>query len=198
MSSDGPKKRRLFVGTFLPPEHMDAIVRLSEEYDERLSAEWNMKLRWVRGDKLHLTWLFLGGVEPADIPTIESKLSNALHGQAALDLQYSKPVFWPNPRVPRMMVTIPDTVPDAVYDLRGRIKAELDQFCERPEPPKYRPHITLFRSDAKMKSPRLEMPEWFDWKSTLPLHHHIDRVDLIESHLGGNKDYVSIWGQSLK
>lgn len=70
--------RRLFLGTFLTPEDQSRIVD-GKRTLEPLLAQWNCKLRWVKPEKLHMTWLFMGDcdleTENAIIATIEKMVA---------------------------------------------------------------------------------------------------------------------------
>jgi RNA 2',3'-cyclic 3'-phosphodiesterase len=142
-------KRRLFVGTFLPKSDQDSLGEL-QEHSEKLAAEWQRKLRWVRPEKLHLTWVFLGSVDEDYIPEIQSKLTALLAEQPPLDVVYSKPTFWPGPKHARTFVLTPDTVSDEVMNLADRIKRDMKPYAEKIEP-KYRPHITVMRFDGNTR-----------------------------------------------
>jgi 2'-5' RNA ligase len=186
-------RRRLFIGTFLPEKDRAALL-VDAESAEKLSALWGRKIRWVRPEKLHLTWVFLGGVEEERIPEIEARVSAVLHGFGPMDIAYAKPTLWPHARNARTFVLQPERAPEDVVRLGETIKRELKEYAEKLDI-KYRPHITLARMDSTKQ--RIEVPDWFAPLKHLPLVHHIDRVDIIESHLGGNKDYESLVGWQL-
>lgn len=186
---------RLFVGTFLPePERHKLLVDPAS--NERLVELWERRIRWVRPEKLHLTWLFLGSVDEAIVPEIKAKVADIVRDVAPMDLYYSQSTFCPSSRNARTFVLEPETVPDEVKKLGERCRKELKEYVEEDRlEPKYKPHLTLARMDRGRK--RVSLPEWFPPLKHFPLHHHIDRVDLIESHLGASNDYVSIAGWDL-
>jgi 2'-5' RNA ligase len=186
-------RRRLFVGTFLP-EVDRAAVYVDPDSADKLATLWGRKIRWVRPDKLHLTWLFLGGVEEERIPDLSLKIEEVVRDFGPMEIEYSKFTLWPHARNARTFVLQPESAPEKVMRLGETIKKELKGYAERLDL-KYRPHLTLARMDSTSK--RVEVPDWFPVRKNLPLVHKIDRVDLIESHLGGNKDYVSIAGWQL-
>ena len=193
---EAPAKRRLFVGTFLPEADKQRLGAL-KEHGERLGAEWKRKLRFVREDKLHLTWLFLGYVEEQSIDEIKQRLGVLVKGQGPFHLDYTKGVFWPNARFPGMLVLVPDAVPPAVAEFAALVKKELKEFLQKDEHRGYRPHITLIRMDSGPRM-RMDIPEWFPLSERLPIHHSIKQVDLIESHMGHGKDsYESLQSYPL-
>ncbi len=185
-----PGKKRLFLGTFLPPVFRQSLEELHLN-DARLSETWSCKLRWVAGEKLHLTWLFLGLVEDSRIPEVKSIVDEVLSDQPSLGLSYSKPALWPHRKQARHFVLIPDLVPEEIAELAGRFSNKLRSYTERPENKPYSPHITILRLDAGHGS--LSVPDWLGLDQKLPMHHEIDQIDLIESHLGGSKEYQTLF-----
>lgn len=184
-------KKRLFVGTFLGAPEMESLADL-KSYDERLVSEWNAKIRWVRPEKLHLTWVFLGDVHEERIPEIENVLGQVLEDVPHMEAMYVKPTFWPDRKRARTFVVTPDPAPHAVMAVGELIKQAMKPYAEKIEP-KYRPHITLFRLERQgVARDPLDVPHWFPLHQKTPIEHHINRIDLIESHLGGTRDYESI------
>ena len=196
-NDDPAKKRRLFIGTFLPPADQQRISAL-QRFNDQLASEWNYQLRWVRPEKLHLTWLFLGLVDSNLVDEVASKLGTVLAAQSALELTYTQPVIWPSPKHPRHFVLGPASVPEPVRSLNSQITAELEQYVhsQAEEHATYKPHITLFRLDQGSGS--INVPSWFPLGTTVPLKQSIEQIDLIESHLGGSKGYEPLHSFKLK
>jgi 2'-5' RNA ligase len=181
-------KRRLFIGTFLPEAQRSALT-VEPAQAARLGEEWRRKIRWVRADKFHLTWVFLGSIDDEKCAEIESAMQRAVQGFGAVDLTYASLKLWPHPRKPRTFVLVPDAVPQQLMELAESIKKEMLPFAERIEP-NFRPHITLARTEPH--GGRVDVPEWLGIQAPLPLTQHIDSVQLIESDLRGAKDYKAI------
>ena len=194
---DTAKKRRLFIGTFLPVADQQRIGAL-QRFNDQLASEWNYRLRWVRPDKLHLTWLFLGLVDSNLVDEVASKLGAILADQPTLELTYTQPVIWPTPKHPRHFVLGTASVPEDVRSLNSRIAAELKQYVHphAEEHGTYKPHITLFRLDQG--NGPINIPSWFPLGTTLPLKQRIDQIDIIESHLSGAKNYEALHSFKLK
>lgn len=189
--------KRLFVGTFLSDADKSHVGEL-KAYDERLSSFWNKKIRWVRQDKLHLTWLFLGDVDVERIDEVDLLLREILQKQPPINLTYSKSLFWPNSRYAKHFVLVPPEVPENVANLAKVIKQKLRLFIEHEEKGDYRPHITLARFDRSVARP-LTIPDWFPLQNALPIQHDINQIDLIESHIGAVQDsYVPIKSYLLR
>ena len=64
---------RLFIGTFLEPTEQERFASLPI-INEHLEAKWQRKPRWVKPDKLHVTWLFLGSIEKELVDKVQTAL----------------------------------------------------------------------------------------------------------------------------
>lgn len=181
--------KRLFVGTFLTREQQHLLTRLQERKED-LAALWRHKLRWVKADKLHMTWFFIGS-QPADrVEEISSCLSTAVQGGPGGKITYDRIEFWPAPRSPRQLVMTAQPVLEHFVELCRSIRKSLAEYAEKEETRAFRPHVTLLRFERTETTEKrtLTFPEWFDADSVLPMVHTIDRVDLIESHMGGGPE----------
>ena len=179
--SDKPPRKRLFVGTFLSAQQQEKLGRLKAN-EERLSDLWKCKTKLVHGNKMHLTWLFLGYVPDDEIESIKHQLSGAAARHNPFTISYSHWEFWPSIKHARLWILAPDTVADPVQSLAEDVQSALGQFVAKPEERAYKPHITLARMDP-VRSPK-EIPEWLTLPGILPIRHDIDRIDLIESQPG--------------
>jgi len=185
------KKLRLFVGTFLGEEERTRLAELADKHGERLSLEWDRKVRWVKPEKLHITWIFLGEHEETVVDPVLTRLGALLKGQEPFSLSYELPVFWPSPRKARMCALVPGTVSDEVSSLGSKVRRALREFTEKEEK-KFRPHLTLFRLGQANKQ-RMEIPDWMEMDRILPIRHDIRSINLIQSHLGSENDaYESV------
>jgi 2'-5' RNA ligase len=194
---EAPKKRRLFVGTFLSSRHQQLLDELRET-DARLAELWQRKLRWVHGKKLHLTWLFLGHVEEEHIDEIKKRLTAIAGKHSRTHVDYDHYEFWPSPKYARLLVLTPGAVSDEVYAIESDVKSSLKEYLQKEEKRSYQPHITLMRIEPGPKRV-LEIPEWVPLAKRLAIHHDIDRIDLIESNPShGEEAYVSLESFRLK
>ncbi|HEY9791818.1 MAG TPA: RNA 2',3'-cyclic phosphodiesterase [Candidatus Obscuribacterales bacterium] len=195
--NEAPKKRRLFVGTFLSAHDQQLLDQLRET-DARLAQLWQRKLRWVHGKKMHLTWLFLGHVGEHHIDEIKKRLATIAAQHPPTRLDYNQSEFWPSPKYARLLVLTPRVVPDEVYSLERDILTALREYLQKEEKRKYQPHITLMRIEPGPKQV-LEIPEWVNLAKRLPVHHKIDCIDIIESNPSrGEEAYVSLQSFRLK
>jgi 2'-5' RNA ligase len=189
-SPDSPS-RRLFVGTFLPAETQHNLASL-REYQDRLTEHWQRRVRFIREEKLHLTWLFLGQVQDSHLPEIESRLSGIAQRHHQQELSYTRRELLPSRKFARNLVLTPDVVPTSVMALADDAKNTLREFLQRADHHhRYRPHITVMRLETGPEK-TLSMPSWFPLQQLLPIHQSIVTIDLIESHMGRANDAYEI------
>lgn len=186
---------RLFVGTFLSAEQQTTLGTLSD-CRSKLSEAWHRKLRFVRAEKLHLTWLFLGNVAKTEIPNVISELTPLLSEQEALQVKFDQIEFWPNAKKTHVIVLTASHIPNEVAELANRINHSLGKFMTQTSKQEsrreiFRPHITIIRLDPNFSDKTsLTIPDWLPLNQLLPLVHEIKNISLIESHLGaGTDDY---------
>lgn len=190
-TAEAPKKKRLFVGTFLGDESRERLAELHENKSD-LERGFGKKLRWTSPEKLHLTWLFLGYVEPPAIPEIQRTLSEIASRHAKLTLRFDQAEFWPSRRRARFFVLTPSVVPAAMANVADDTKSSLLKFVQNPEDRKYSPHLTIIRFDAASGKP-LEVPESFQKLLLSPIELVVGQIDLIESRMAsGSNTYHSL------
>lgn len=199
---------RVFVGSFLSPEDQQRLVRFTER-NTHLSQAWGRKIRWVRSEKLHMTWLFIGSVEDAHVPNIQHDLRRTIENflrttaLASIDLSFTRAEIWPNKRKPRQLVLVTDVIPPVVSDVARDIKKALRSYITEEQKEKddrpYRPHITLGRFDQPNRGshPAALEISLIDATDILPLGQHFRTISLIESFLGPKGEYQPIMNLGL-
>lgn len=183
-------RRRVFIGTFLAAPDQERLGRL-REYEAQLTEQWQCKLRFVRPEKLHLTWFFIGSVSSAAIDEIRAICAEEARHHGPMQMQFATPTFWPRARGARMLVLQPETVPQPVMQLATALKSRCRKWAEH-EDKRYRPHITLMRFDGVDGKQRLELPEFFPLADHLPVSLDVQMISLIESHLGTGGAYETL------
>ncbi len=201
---------RLFVGTFLQPAERDELAALPADYPQ-LEQLVNRKIRWVKPKKLHMTWIFLGNVEESKISSVIREFEKCVgqfrakqNGQPALEIAFDLPTLWPNKKEPRHFVLAATEPSENFLSLASTIRQSLKQFGDSDQEEKFRPHVTLLRVDSHPVDPRVNPKQvaWSEFAQTVidaasqvtPLHLSLDRIDLIESHLGQGADaYESLF-----
>jgi RNA 2',3'-cyclic 3'-phosphodiesterase len=177
---------RLFLGTYLAENDRCALAQLREDVNDSFTQHWRGKLRWVHRDKLHLTWAFIGSVPQSQISEIQQALDGILAEPPDLKIVFDRAQLWPNTRRPQQLVLTSSSVSSEILSFAARIKNASRPYMEKAEERLFKPHITILRF-GKQDSPsrhQREIPESERFERLLPLIHTIDRVDMIQSHLG--------------
>lgn len=179
--------RRLFVGTFLSDEDKNRIKQARSHFDDVLSSSWNAKLRWVKPEKLHMTWLFIGECNPDEEREIKTSLSLLAKSLPSSHIKFEQIDFFPSKAKRQLMALLPARIDPGVIHIASSIHQELEAFCKKDQKKAYRPHITLFRF-ARDDQRKFEKPHSLPEKAILPMELRLDRLCLISSHLGAESD----------
>ncbi|MBI4532949.1 MAG: RNA 2',3'-cyclic phosphodiesterase [Candidatus Melainabacteria bacterium] len=190
---------RLFIGSFLSLDQQQ-LLGLFQEHNDRLTALWQYKLRWVKPIKMHLTWLFLGNVKAMQVDSIVKPLKTITARYASMELVYNNCEFWPSPSKPRQLVLTPRSTPPEAAKIGADIKACLAHIAAKEDRHTFCPHITLLRLEPAhnqqhlhVSRQALEIPVWFNLNKVLPVQQTISSICLVESHVGkGANDYTII------
>jgi len=216
---------RLFVGTFLSESEKAKISRFHGEFGD--TTRFSSKIAWVREEKLHQTWCFLGELDASKTPDIIAILEKArqsfhqvcrsfdsskagIAGGNDLDVKFDKLELWPRARGAKTLVISPTHVSTQFELLAQQIRDNLKEFCTPDEHKKrFKPHITIARFRHRTETPselsgdpaaRIK-PVLTDFNALaelLPVGLEVTRFDLICSHLGSAKEaYESLHAFSL-
>jgi RNA 2',3'-cyclic 3'-phosphodiesterase len=162
------------------------------EAGRRLQAVRGMlpAARWVDPEKIHLTLIFLGAIDDAELPTLGAALGSAAARHAPFTLALAGGGTFP-PRRPARVAWI-GIAGNAgnIGDIArlAALQADVAAAAERavgyqPESRPYNPHITLARCPENWPRPAIET---FTAAFAGPLGEPfpVDRVALFESQLG--------------
>lgn len=132
-------------------------------------------------DKLHLTLLFMDGVDIAALPTLEAVGARVAQVSHAFDLCLDTAAVWPGGGIAHLA---PSAAPDALRALHTALAAAVNATgiaCDRR---RFRPHVTLARRACPEQAPVL-FP---------PLHWRADNLALVRSVLGtGRYEVLKQW-----
>lgn len=185
------RTRRLFIGTFLTEAQQ---ASLNCNLTGRLNRD--LKVRAVRTDKLHLTWLFLGDMSSEQEYEVTEGLKNCLADQRTFALTYTRFQLFPSSRNPRLIALTPEEESIAAAKLHHRIHETLSSFCRKNERSTFRPHITVMRFANNTRG-KFQLPESFSPEGLLPMIHLIDNVSLIHSDMTAGKDNYNVIARFL-
>jgi len=192
--------RRLFIGSVLESNEQNDAAKLRQIWEPSFAKEWSgCHLRWVRPNKLHITWLFFGSCNEVQEVEIRARISELVatfqksnKTDSQYYLSYSRLEIFGSSLRPTALVLTPLAVPDGLTHLAGRIRQELSQLCEKPQEHEFRPHLTLLRFPRDYHR-EVRVPDELKDSPLLPLKQNISELSLIESHLGSKNDtYMSL------
>lgn len=188
-------RKRLFIGTFLSEEDRQRLKEARQKLEPILLQQWNCKLRWVRPEKLHMTWLFLGDCDLDTENAICQQLSqisldNSLAKEDSI-ISFKKFDFFPSRAKRSLMALLPNTVPGGFGTLAKKVRKQLLKFCENKESEELRPHLTIFRFD-RSDHRKHEFPAQLDLSSLPPINLDVSSLSLIHSHHGSSKEDYQI------
>ena len=131
---------RSFLAFELPPDIKTIVTRVSGEVRKS-----SLDVRWVRPEFIHLTVVFMGDIESAQVPLMAGALGSvcANHGPFRISL---KPMgCFPNSRNPRVLWLGIDGDLERMSRFRDDLQAALSPFGIKEEERAFRPHLTLGR-----------------------------------------------------
>jgi 2'-5' RNA ligase len=199
---------RLFIGTFVSQSDQEKIGALQQQ-NSQLDEKWKRKIRWVKPEKLHMTWLFLGAVGDDLIQPVSDMLANLVAKELGkeqerrpMKISFEKCEIWPDARKPRQVVIRPDDVDERIMNLARTLRNGLLEFyfdqSEKEESRSFRPHVTLLRVERRQQEPqrftrpttiRLKTSDIEGVDAALPVVLNLDKIALVESHMGKNSTY---------
>jgi RNA 2',3'-cyclic 3'-phosphodiesterase len=140
---------RAFVAIDFPDPIKERLLELA-----RVFRKADVQTSWVRRENLHLTIRFLGDVDAARVPLIESALTGVCAVHAPFQLQLSGSGVFPNRRDPSVLwAGVGESEP--LVALFDTLNAALAGAGFAPETRPYRPHITLARIREHKSGARL-------------------------------------------
>ena len=140
---------RSFLAFELPEDIKTIVTRVSGEIRKS-----SLDVRWARPEFIHLTVVFMGGVQSEQIPSMGKSLDAvcANHGSFSISL---KPMgCFPNSRNPRVIWLGIDGDLERMSRFRDDLQAALSPFGIKEEMRAFRPHLTLgrFKKPAKRET----------------------------------------------
>lgn len=135
---------RLFFALWPDHKVRDRLARLSRQYKPQGG-------RMHHSDDLHITLVFLGQVDDAQMPCIQ-QVADAVD-VSAFSLQLDNIGYWPRPRI---LWCGPSEQPEALQNLVKALQNGLLDCGFTPEKRRYKPHITLHRKVRHAEALMLE------------------------------------------
>ena len=140
-ASETPEHWRLFIAIQIPDPVKDRIEQAQAALRRACAGA---KIRWARRDQFHLTLRFMGYVDAARIPELESVLHATCGRFAPLRLRAQGIGFFPPARPPRVVwVGIDGGEP--LRDIQRATECAAIPFTSEPAEKAFTGHITLGR-----------------------------------------------------
>jgi len=196
---------RLFIGTFVAQADQQKVAEL-HRLNSQLDEIWKRKVRWVKPEKLHMTWIFLGSVTNDLVQPVSDMLANLIAKELGTEqerrpmtIAFDKCEVWPDTRKPRQIVLRPTVVDERILNLARTLRTGLLEFyfdqSEKEEGRSFRPHVTLLRVERRQEPQRFTRPtatrisDIEGLEVALPIVLSLDKIALVESHMGKNSAY---------
>lgn len=137
---------RSFIAIELPEELIEAIRKLQEDL-----RKYELNIRWVRPENIHLTLKFLGNISEEDVEPITGVLKTAAGAMASFNLMGKGIGIFPGISRPRVvwMGMSGDVEPLKQFQLR--VEEGLEELGFPKEGRPFRGHLTLGRVKGKVE-----------------------------------------------
>ncbi len=144
---------RSFLAFELPPEIKEMLRDVSGEM-KKLALD----LRWVKVDNMHLTVVFLGGINRAQIGEVGLKTEEICCDFAPFNVSLRGTGIFGTPRNPRVLWIGINGDLDRMGRFRDSLQLALEDLGVRQEKRPFRPHLTVgrFRKGSRTASHHLE------------------------------------------
>jgi len=134
------KNMRLFVAVNIPDGPKENILEIQDRLKSALSD-----VKWVSGDKLHLTLKFLGEVPENEVAGLCPALERSLAGHKAFRVFVSGTGAFPDNSHPRVVWAGITEGSDELVKLAGALDHNLEGLGYKKEKRSFSPHLTLGR-----------------------------------------------------
>ena len=131
---------RSFLAFELPLEIKDIVARVSGELRKS-----NLDLKWVKVDNIHLTVVFLGNVQMADMEAIGDEAGKVCLKTGSFGISLVGMGVFPNTRRPRVVWIGVDEPTGTLSRLQQDVEQNIAPLGFPAERRKFSPHLTLGR-----------------------------------------------------
>jgi 2'-5' RNA ligase len=143
---------RAFIALELPEAMQRELDKLSVELRKLL---FDLPLRWVRTQNIHLTLKFLGNASPDDLPRIQAIVDEQARKTPPIHIEFSDFGVFPNVHKP-LVLWVGVRAPAGLQDLQQGIEARLVELGYPAEERGFNAHLTLARVRREHKLANLK------------------------------------------
>jgi 2'-5' RNA ligase len=136
---------RTFIAVPLPAEVRSALAEVQEKL-----RSFGGAVRWSAASSIHLTFKFLGEIDPALLPELTASLRLHTQAERPFPLQLSSLGAFPDLRRPRVIWCGLAGDVARLEALQNKVELACIQAGLAPEEHPFRPHLTLGRVRAPM------------------------------------------------
>ena len=170
------KRHRIFIAINLPADIKKYLAKFQEKWPE-------LPAKWVNGDNLHITLVFLGDVTDQELGEVCMAVKEVIVRQKVFDINLSAISYGPDGKLPPRMVWASGPKNKELSLLKKELEeALLGKVNFRPEEKAFSPHITLARISTflwRQIEPE-ERPEVFE---NIDLNFTVESIEVMESEL---------------
>lgn len=131
---------RSFLAFELPALIREPVLRISGEL-----LKSPLDVKWVKGDNIHITVVFLGNVEETRIGALKDEVAGACLNYGPFAISLKGMGCFPNRRRPRVLWLGLEGDMDRLTLFRDDLQNRLTPFGIKVEKRPFRPHLTLGR-----------------------------------------------------
>ena len=174
---------RMFVAVQPPLEVIEDLADFVEPRQQRDSP-----LRWTSDEQWHLTLAFLPAVADRDLDELVERLAEAAGRREPFELRLRGAGSFPNPAQGKVLWTGVDGDLEQLERLAGSSRSAAVRAGVEVEGAKFRPHITLARSNRPVELTR--------WLRVFDLYAgpswQVGEIALIQSQLGHGRPHHQV------
>jgi len=132
---------RAFIGIKVSTEIQDKLEGIQKKLKKA-----DAHVSWINPDNIHLTLQFLGNIDEAQIPDIETQLRESVSLVNSFQLQVGYAGAFPNLRYPRVIwIGVSDDEENSLKTIQAEIGRRLSALGFQQEEGLFKPHLTIGR-----------------------------------------------------
>ncbi len=142
---------RAFIGIKISAEIQDKLEGIQKKLKKA-----DAHVSWINPDNVHLTLQFLGNIDEAQIPEIETQLRASVTSVHSFQLQVGYAGAFPNLRYPRVIwIGVSDDEDNSLKTVQEEIGRRLSTLGFQQEEGLFKPHLTIGRVRSQKNKSRL-------------------------------------------
>ena len=183
---------RSFFCLELPQADKDALAQAAQTLKGT-----DARVRWVRPALLHVTLKFLGEIDPAQTPALQTLLEQITQAHGPFELTLDRFGAFPHPDRPRVLWAGASRIPPTLIKLQANLDEGLQDFGFERER-NFSAHVTLGRVREGHPQRLRQLSELLQLQRLTPQRVPVENVTLMESVLKpGGPQYAPLFRVAL-